>query len=272
MPVPDAPSPLRADARVEVLVARLPPDALDWPASDDPSAWCPRLGALAGRRPVDRTRSLAADKMLDALCRRWQVPAHRYEPDGRPSCGQGAHLTASHDGDHVVAGIGERAVGLDVVDCRRRSGWVARIMSADERDVPPPDLTSPDRASSGRFPSDAPSAQARGRAWAVREAALKWAGVGMAVDPRTLTVVSGPDRGERGEGASLAPASQVRLGPGEASRPSPGLWLGQAWWTVRFPDGRAVPVVAGTVGADHVLALAVELPVTVSSSDYQLAP
>jgi phosphopantetheinyl transferase len=182
-------------------------------------------------------RSLAADKMLSVLCRQWGVPPHQYDQAGRPSCGTGAHLTASHDGDFVVAGISDRAVGVDVTDCRRRTGWVARILSDDERDV------------SADGPEGASEASRLGRAWAVREAALKWAGVGLGVDPRTLAVVRAAGDGVfcGDSGAGLVPSWSV----------------GQTWWRVVFPDGGTVTVAAGTIGTDHALALAVEPPVTV---------
>jgi len=254
-------------ARVDVLVAPVP---LGWlSALDRPSfgiSWCPRREALTRRRPLDQVRSLAADKLLSVLCRRWGVPAHRYEPTGQPSCGPDAHLTASHDGDYVVAGIAQRALGVDVVDCRRATGLVARLMSDEER-----------AADLGRAAAGQVSAAGRGRAWAVREAALKWAGVGMALDPRALTVVCGAGHldGRRVRASAGGTNGQARptVPPARAdpsSRPDPVCVVGQTWWTVWFPDGRVVSVVAGTLGADHALALAVEPPVTVRLHDHLL--
>ncbi|MCL2422392.1 MAG: 4'-phosphopantetheinyl transferase superfamily protein [Micrococcales bacterium] len=207
-------------AHVEILVTR-PPSG--WPASDDPLDWCPRVEALAARRPVDRQRSLAADRLLSLLCDRWHVGPHAYEPDGRPTCGPGAHLTASHDGAYVVAAISDEPVGVDVVDCQRNTRWVVRIMSADEQ-VPDADE------------------QSRGRAWAVREAALKWAGTGMSIDPRALTVTHAPGD----------PTAHL-----------------DRWWTVTFPDGRTVPVASGAVG-DHALALAAKTPLTIVVDHHDL--
>ncbi len=230
-------------SRVDLLLAPLP---LGWlrrlgQPSFDPSAWCPRCEALVGRRPVDQVRSLAADRLLSVLCRRWRVPPHGYDPTGRPSCGAGTCLTASHDGDYVVAGIAERAVGVDIVDCRRAGSWIARIMSDDERAL---------------TPSQAGDADGRARAWAIREAALKWAGVGLAVDPRALTVARDA-RCCGGHGSS-----QGRV-------PVRGT-VDETWWTVCLPDGCSVTVMTGTVGADHALALAVETPATVRLRDYVL--
>jgi len=207
---------------VDVLVAQLP---ARWPAPDDPLDWCPRVEVLSGRRPPERARSLGADRLLSVLCTRWQVARHWYEPDGRPSCGPGAYLTASHDGTYVAAGIAGRPIGVDVVDCQRNTAWLVKTMSDDERDC-------------------GTDEQARARSWAVREAALKWAGVGFAVGPRTLTVTCCPD-------------------------PTPLSWSGASWWTVRFPDGRTVPVVARTT-RDCALALAVQPPVTMNLDDHEL--
>jgi len=221
--------------QVEVLVTELPDD--QWPPPGDQLDWCPRVAALDGRRPADRRRSLAADHMLRDLCRRWHVRGHWYRPGGQPACGPGAHLTASHDGTWVVAAAADRPLGVDVVDCRRASAWVTAIMSADELDQA--------HAEQPGTPGSRAWGRAWGRAWAVREAALKRAGVGMSIDPRALTVARGPDHST--------------------------LCLGGTWWTVGLPDGRTTPVAVGTVDHDHVLALAVEPPVTVRLRGHHLS-
>jgi len=199
-------------ARVEVVVAQLPDG---WPGQR-PTPWSPRAHALASRRPGDRARSLAADCLLSLLCQRWGVSAHWYAPSGQPSC-DGAHLTASHDGARVVAAIADCRAGVDVVDCRRPAAWMTRLLNE-----PGPDPH---------------------RAWAVREAALKWTGVGLAIDPRTL---------------------RVTRGAGDLCE-----WL-DTWWVVHLPDGRTVPVAAGAWG-HYALALAVERPVVLTCDEHVLA-
>lgn len=132
------------------------------------------------RRPLDRSRSVVADLLLEDLVQARGGRTHRYLPTGQPvSDLVGVHLSASHDGSWVAAAGANGPVGIDIVDIARFDRIPARlILSRTELDS-----------------ADAHSESALGKAarWAVKEAYTKCLGVGLKVQPRSLTVALGAD-------------------------------------------------------------------------------
>ncbi|MCL2482185.1 MAG: 4'-phosphopantetheinyl transferase superfamily protein [Propionibacteriaceae bacterium] len=153
--------------QVEVVYARVSPQ---W--QPGPAAWSPRLQDLSAKLPADRRRSLAADKLLDQLCQDWQAGSHTYSSSGQPVA-PAACLSASHDGDWVVAAIAGSGLGVDVVSCDQPTGWIEPFLCpCERRDLP--------RGDPG---------PALLTAWGVREAALKRLGCGLFLDPRSVMVL-----------------------------------------------------------------------------------
>jgi phosphopantetheinyl transferase len=163
--------PLHSIVQIDILFARI---SKKWTAELNAS-WCPRANDLASMRREDQIRSLAADKLLTKLCHRWGAPMHHYLFTGQPvPDSRTFHLSASHDADCVLAGASNHFLGVDVVALNRKVDWMERMLCVDERN---------------HIQSESINrSYALCAAWAVREATLKYMGIGLFINPRSLTV------------------------------------------------------------------------------------
>ena len=156
---------------VRIAIARLPADL---PAFDND--WNPadpeRRAAIARKhRQVDRVRSRIADYLLSRV----SMGTHGYAPFGRPvSTASALHLSASHDGEWVVAAGSGEPVGIDVVEVRRAARLPDSALSPGERP---------------RLPGTPAGTELIRLAtiWAAKEAHSKRLGVGLGIDPASIS-------------------------------------------------------------------------------------
>ena len=141
-----------------------------------PASERPRIEGL--RRPQDRVNSATGWQLLHRLARSHGAAGVRRDRDGRPRSDPPLDLSLSHSGRWVgVALCKTGRVGLDVETVREVSPSLAR------RCLSGPELAwlqqvAPGPARNHRF----------FRLWTAKEAFLKATGVGLATDPRSITL------------------------------------------------------------------------------------
>lgn len=138
----------------------------------------PERTALIARKrhPADRMRSQIADALLLNLA----IPprVHHYSERGQPlSPVPGTYLSASHDGQWIVAATATEPIGVDIVDINRVDPKSARQFQ-----------TSSEREHSRACVSSAQEKRFAAFCWAAKEAYSKREGVGLAIDPREIRV------------------------------------------------------------------------------------
>lgn len=200
---------------MEVLLAEVPSSGvtpLSGPVSAERTVKISRM-----RSPLDRARSSTADRLLGDLVSARGGTKHHYLASGRPAAGtSGIQLSASHDGRWVAAAAASNCVGLDLVDVARfdRVAPAAFLNAAElaylRRNIPV------DRA--GFYIATC---------WAAKEAYTKRVGVGLFLNPKSLSV-------------ALVSAKHVRV-TGAAGR-------SRALVTIHRVDTRHLLAVSGSPG------------------------
>ena len=140
------------------------------------SSWCPRKEAVFRLKHFeDRDRALTADFLLHTLVSARCGSGHYYDFYGCPQT-TGMHISASHDGQGVLAAISSSTIGVDLVDARRNSSFIECFLHDNEQKLVDSVGILHDKH------------VMRMQLWAVREAFLKCLGIGLSIYPGHLSV------------------------------------------------------------------------------------